>query len=141
LPVAPLPRTATAFATARGKAAYATTSTRPDLARAVNILSQVRADDAAEADFLALEDALARFRNFDLCLLFPRLDLDSIKVHVYGDASFAGNADLTSQLGYVILLVDKFGSCAFIDWGSVKSRRVSAPSSGPNCTRAHMPTI
>jgi Reverse transcriptase (RNA-dependent DNA polymerase) len=140
LPSAPLPRTASSFATGRGKAAYATTFTRPDVSCEVNVLSQIVACAADEADFVDLEDALNRLRSIHVALRFPSLDLPSVVVHVCGDALFAGNRDLSSQMGCVILLVDKYGYCAFIDWGSVKSKRVCRSVLGAElyaCARAY----
>jgi hypothetical protein len=124
LPSTPISRTGASFATVRGKAAYATTSTRPDVTCAVNLLSQVTANEAEEADYVALDEVIDRLRSIDVALQFPKLDLYSLKIHLYADASFAGNKDLTSQLGFFIVLVDNFAKCAVIEWASVKSKRV-----------------
>jgi len=43
---------------------------------------------------------------------------------VYTDASFASNDDLTSQLGYIILLCDKSNRCHVLQYSSRKSKRV-----------------
>lgn len=44
---------------------------------------------------------------------------------MFNDASFAGNNDLSSQLGYVILLADKNDYCQIIHWSSHKLKRVT----------------
>jgi hypothetical protein len=43
-------------------------------------------------------------------LIFCRLDVKSLHVVFYSDASFAGNLDLSSQIGCIILLKDKHGN-------------------------------
>ena len=48
-----------------------------------------------------------------------------VKIHVYADAAFAGNNDLTSQLGYVIALVDDNGTANVIHYSSTKARRAT----------------
>ena len=43
----------------------------------------------------------------DLSLNMCKLDIDSLQIRVYSDASFATNCDYISQLGYTVLLMDK----------------------------------
>ena len=57
-------------------------------------------------------------------LKMSKLDHDSLHLRVYADASFANNPDLTSQLGYIVLLSDKTGKCNVLHFASYKSRRV-----------------
>lgn len=52
------------------------------------------------------------------------MDLDSLYVVGYGDGAFAGNYDLSSQLGFTILLKDKHDNAALIHYGSWKYHRV-----------------
>ena len=63
--------------------------------------------------------------NTELRLVFPALDIDSIEVRVYADSSFANNPDHSSQLGYVVFVVDKHDKCALVAWCSKTSRRVT----------------
>jgi hypothetical protein len=58
-------------------------------------------------------------------LKFRKVDLESLKIKVYADLSFANNEDLTSQLGYIIMLTDKTGKCNILYYSSHKSRRVT----------------
>lgn len=118
------PRTAKEFATARGKASYATASTRPDQACAINQASQVRATLAENADHASLTAAIKAL-NSPRELVFPALDMDTLEIRVYADASWANNKDLSSQLGFMIYLVDASGRCSLIHWQSKKSRRVT----------------
>ena len=52
------------------------------------------------------------------------MEEQSLHIRVYVDSSFANNDDLTSQLGFVILLADDENNVHFIDFGSKKSTRV-----------------
>lgn len=57
-------------------------------------------------------------------LRFGKVDVDSLHLRVYADASFATNEDLSSQLGYVVLLCDETDRCHLLDYTSRKSKRV-----------------
>jgi hypothetical protein len=54
---------------------------------------------------------------------YPALDLDSLYIRGYSDASFGMNVDGSSQIGYCILLMDKFDRFATIKFRSGKCRR------------------
>ena len=45
--------------------------------------------------------------EFKPTLRFPKLDIESLKILGFSDASFANNRDLSSQLGYILFLSDK----------------------------------
>ncbi|ESZ92707.1 hypothetical protein SBOR_6919 [Sclerotinia borealis F-4128] len=53
------------------------------------------------------------------------LNKHSLKLIVFTDASFANNQDLSSQIGYVIALVDKDNNANIIHWSSIKCKRVT----------------
>lgn len=61
----------------------------------------------------------------DRGLRFKKLDESTLQVVVFVDAGFAGNKDLSSQIGYVITLRDATGTCNIIHWSSKKCRRVT----------------
>lgn len=63
-------------------------------------------------------------KNTSRGLLQQKLDLDSLHLRVYTDGSFADNPDLSTQLGCLILLCDKYGKCNVLHFSSYKSRRV-----------------
>lgn len=46
------------------------------------------------------------------------LDIDSLTISTYADASFAGNKDLTLQLGMVVFLSARYRNCNLIHYGS-----------------------
>jgi hypothetical protein len=58
-------------------------------------------------------------------LRFIQLDKDSLKLIVFTDSSFANNQDLSSQIGFVITLVDKDNRANIIHWSSIKCKRVT----------------
>jgi hypothetical protein len=58
-------------------------------------------------------------------LIFCKLDVKSLHVVFYSDASFAGNLDLSSQIGGIILLKDKNGNAHVLHWYLKKCPRVT----------------
>ena len=44
---------------------------------------------------------------------------------IFTDASFANNKDLSSQIGYVIVLIDGNNDANIIHWSSIKCKRVT----------------
>ena len=70
--------------------------------------------------------------NIDRGITYIPLDLSTVKLYVFVDGSFVNNKDLSSQLGYEVILVnevdreDSFEIYSnLIDWRSVKSKRVT----------------
>lgn len=67
-------------------------------------------------------------RTPDLGLVHPRLDTESSEIMVFTDATLANNSDSSSQIGFVIILRDKFGACNMLAYSSKKCRRVTHSS-------------
>ncbi len=120
-----VPRNATSFMSHRRKAACMSNCTRLYVACAVNQLSQVKEIEAADPDFKRLDDIFSRLKpdNFRLC--FSNVDIDTLEIHVFADASFATDKDLSSQIGYVIVLVDDKGNCSFLSCSNSKGSRAT----------------
>jgi hypothetical protein len=57
-------------------------------------------------------------------LRFIQLDLQSLKLIVFTDVSFANNQDLSSQIGFVITLSDKDNKANILHWSLIKCKRV-----------------
>ena len=57
-------------------------------------------------------------------LTYVNLDLNTCRIVLLSDASFANNVDLKSQLGYLILLVDGSNKCNILHYGSNRCKRV-----------------
>ena len=54
-----------------------------------------------------------------------KLAKESLRLIVFTDASFANNRDLSSQIGYVLVLADGTGHANIIHWSSTKCKRVT----------------
>ena len=52
------------------------------------------------------------------------LDMSSLSLLVFIDASFANNKDLSSQIGFVIALTDRNQSVNILYWSLIKCKRV-----------------
>jgi hypothetical protein len=103
--------------TARGKVSWIATWTRSDAAFAMGRLSQITPENInseATKSSNDLNDYLKKSvkRN----LIFCKLDVKSLHVVFYSDASFAGNLNLSSQIGGIILLKDKYGTAHVLHW-------------------------
>ena len=61
----------------------------------------------------------------DICLRFPKLDMDTLQITTYSDTLFNNNTDNKSQLRYVILLSDSSGRCCLLHYSSHNSRRIT----------------
>jgi hypothetical protein len=53
------------------------------------------------------------------------LDMSSLSLLVFTDASFANNKDLSSQIGFVIILTDRNQSANILHWSLIKCKRVT----------------
>lgn len=86
--------------------------------------SQVVVPDQATAK--ALNKYIQRANEDHKCrLCFVSLDKKFATLAVFAVASFASNADLASQLGYVIVLIDADGTAISLRNTSVKFKRFS----------------
>lgn len=103
------------FSHLRGQVAYICTSTRPDSSFVGAQLAQVKPCDATAKDVRLLNSAVTHLQSNPRGIMFPKLDLDSLVLRGYADASFA-NADTSSQLGMVILLCDRNGNASLIHY-------------------------
>jgi hypothetical protein len=101
---------------------------RPDICARVAKLAQVteqhfRTD--AKKYFRMLEDCFQQVQKYDMFLNYLALDLDSLYIRGYADASVGMNVDGSSQIGYCILLMDKFDRFAIIKFRSGKYHRLT----------------
>eukprot|EP00171_Calliarthron_tuberculosum_P011584 IDg11584t1 len=103
-------------------------NSRPDYLISINQLAQV-----TEAMFLANKtdqikklNTAVRYAVRNLGgLSFPKLDIDTLHVVGYSDASFASNGDLSPQLGHITLLRGASGSTIPFALKSYKAGRVT----------------
>ena len=54
-----------------------------------------------------------------------QLEKESLQLLAFTDASFANNKDLSSQIGYVLVLADAKGAANILHWSSTKCKRVT----------------
>ena len=58
-------------------------------------------------------------------LKYVQLDMSSLRLAVFTDSSFANNRDLSSQIGFVICLIDASNTANILHWSSIKCKRVT----------------
>jgi hypothetical protein len=105
---------------------YVATTTRPDLAAPCQLLASrvgVHADAASYKSMNGLVEIGAD--SADDGLRFVPLDLSSMRVVVFADASFANASDYKSQIGFVVCLADANNAANIVHYGSAKCRRVT----------------
>ena len=76
-------------------------------------------------DFIKYQKAVRDLKNDDSWLKIAELDLSSLHVTVYSDASFANLPGGASQLGYIVFLHDSEGISVPLSWASRKIKRVA----------------
>jgi Reverse transcriptase (RNA-dependent DNA polymerase) len=105
------------------------THTRPDISCAISQAAQVTESDFTPNHVKYLNRVIKHLRGtIDITLKFPKLDINTIKLLVYTDASFANKFNLTSQLGDIMVLTDDSGSASIVNYQSTKSKRVTRSS-------------
>ena len=112
------------FCSVRGKLSYAASLTRPDISFATAALSQVTEPIFNDKHFNLLNKTVKKLNTLN-GIIFKPLDLSSLYIAGYADASFANNYDISAQLGSVIVLKDKYDNATIIQYGSWKCRRVT----------------
>lgn len=103
-------------------------NSRPDCAYNISQLAQTTEGyftEEKEKCLKLINETVKYAKSYRLDITFPKLSLDSLRIVGYSDASFANNRDLSSQLGYIILLMDDSEQAAPIYFKSYKSRRVT----------------
>ena len=58
-------------------------------------------------------------------MCFVRLAKESLKLLIFTDTSFANNRDLSSQIRYILVLVDASGTANILHWSLIKYKRVT----------------
>ena len=116
------------FRSTRAKLAW-TTHTRPDVACAVAKLAQITPAMFGELNIMDLNKVVKHLQSTtEIVLHYPKLGVNTLRLNVYSDSSFADNIDCSSQLGHIIVLADKADRCSVLHFQSQKSRRVTRSS-------------
>jgi hypothetical protein len=108
----------------RARGAYIATVCQPEAAFDLSFAAQVV--NPKENDAKALNRRLRwQLDNYSRGLSFIKLDVNSLRLIVFTDSSFANNNDLSSQIGFVIVLADKDNRANILHWSSVKCKRIT----------------
>jgi hypothetical protein len=100
--------------------------TRPEVCYFANTSAQVTEHTFSPANVKSFNAVLENLRKTaDRKLFFQNLDINTLRIVAYSDASFANRADLSSQLAFVIILSDASRKRNVINYRSYKSRRVT----------------
>jgi hypothetical protein len=108
----------------RARGAYIATVSQPEAAFDLSFAAQVI--NPKEENAKQLNKRLQwQIDNPTRGLRFVQLDIRSLKLMVFTDASFANNQDLSSQIGFIIVLSDKDNKANILHWSSIKCKRVT----------------
>jgi hypothetical protein len=90
----------------RARGAYIATVYQPESSFNLSITAQIT--DIQETDAKQLNKHIQwQIDNSTKGLTFIPLEIDSLSLLVFTDTSFANNKDLSSQIGFVIVLIDQ----------------------------------
>ena len=115
-----------------GQLNWIASQSRPDLSFDVCDLS-CRIKNAKVADLLRAMKVIRKAKASRVSLKFPDLDLSTMKVVIYSDASYGNLPDGASQGGHIIFLCDSDGKCAPITWSSTKIKRIARSTLATEC--------
>ena len=108
----------------RARGAYVASVCQPEASYDLSVAAQ--SSEYTNDDIKHLNKRLQwQIENSNRGLRFVRLDPTNLKLLVFTDASFANNKDLSSQIGYVLVLADASGHANIIHWSSIKCKRVT----------------
>jgi Reverse transcriptase (RNA-dependent DNA polymerase) len=101
------------------------THTRPDIACAVSQAAKVTQETFDSRSISDLNRIIKYLRQTsEVSLNFAPLELLSLRMFINTDASQANNEDLSSQVGYIIVLTDNTNCASILHCQSHKSQRV-----------------
>lgn len=112
------------FISQRAGGAYISSVCRPDLTFGLAHASQVLNSDKADARRLNSVEDFAKVQSSSGMSFVP-INLYFCRITVFPDTSFEYSTDNTSQIGYVIALVDKANRVNIVHYSSFKAKRVT----------------
>jgi hypothetical protein len=108
----------------RARGAYIASVCQPEASFDLSFAAQVI--NPGKDDAKALNKRLDwQIENPNRGLKFIKLDIDTLQLVAFTDASFANNKDLSSQIGYVLVLTDATKRANIVHWSSTKCKRVT----------------
>ncbi|KAM4057697.1 polyprotein [Hirsutella rhossiliensis] len=94
------------YAAQRARGAYIASICQPEATYDCSVAAQ--AQEPVNTDFKALNKRIEwQINNPDRGLCYIPIDLESAKIFVFTDGSFANNKDLSSQIGFVIIIANE----------------------------------
>lgn len=111
------------FFSQRTRGTYIASLIRPDLFSGFEISAQVQNPTVYNA--FDLNKLIQQAKEGGIRLKFTNLNTTTIRVAVFTDASFAKNLDISSKLGYLMLLADEQRNANLLDYRSFKSKIVA----------------
>ena len=115
-----------------GKLNWIASQSRPDLSFDACDLS-CRIKNAKMEDLLRAVKVIRKAKSSRVSIKFPNLDLSTIKIIIYSDASYGNLSDGSSQGGHIIFLCDSEGKCVPITWSSTKIKRIARSTLATEC--------
>jgi hypothetical protein len=107
----------------RARGAYIASVCQPEASFDLSVAAQHKTPSAT--DIKSLNKRIQwQLENASRGLRFVKLQ-GKLKLLVFTDASFANNNDLSSQIGYVIVLADQQAHANILHWSSTKCKRVT----------------
>ena len=97
--------------------------TRPEISFTVSDISS-RIRDATISDIKRINKIVKFLKSHRSYIQIPVLDLNSLSIKVFADASFNNLHNGQSQGGHIIVCADSIGNCSLISWNSNRVRRV-----------------
>lgn len=112
------------YITQRARGAYIVSVCQPEASFNLSFAAQVT--NLVKDDAKYLNKRLEwQINNAKRGLKFVKLDVDMCQLLVFTDTSFVNNKDLSSQIGYVLVLADASNKANIIYWSSIKCKRVT----------------
>ena len=98
---------------------------RPDLCCSINRAAQVTEDLHSEKHVKEINKGIKHAKSTkEMVLSYKPLERESLHLRVHADSSFHSNDDMSSQLGYIVLLCDTADQCHVLTYSSKKARRI-----------------
>ncbi|EED17146.1 hypothetical protein TSTA_022030 [Talaromyces stipitatus ATCC 10500] len=108
----------------RALGAYIASVSQPEASFDLSFAAQIT--NPTKDDIKSLNKRLQwQLDNAERGLHFVHLDLDSLRLVIFADSSFANNKDFSSQIGFVIVLADAANNANIVYWSSIKCKRVT----------------
>jgi Reverse transcriptase (RNA-dependent DNA polymerase) len=108
----------------RARGAYIASMCQPEASYDLSFAAQITTP--TESDAKTLNKRLQwQMGNRSRGLKFVQLDPKSLRLLAFTDASFANNKDLSSQIGYILVLADAMDNANILHWSSLKCKRVT----------------